>query len=1393
SAPGYERLERPAIARDKIRILAVLGNQTGIDTEADRQLLTQLAPTAEVIFLVEPHRRELNQQLWDAHGWDILFFAGHSASQADRATGQIAINPQQRLGLSDLKHALQQAIAKGLQLAIFNSCDGLGLAHDLQALHIPQMIVMREPVPDLVAQEFLKAFLTSFTQGVPLYLAVRQAREQLQGLEDEFPCASWLPVICQNPAELPMVWQPQHQAVDQRIESVSPAQIPPCPYRGLAAFQEPDAPFFFGRETFTNKLLHLAPTQPLIAVVGPSGSGKSSVVAAGLIPRLRAAGDWLICSLRPSQRPFLRLAEQLVALLEPDRGETEQLLAANQLAAALQQGTVTLPDVMEQILYKYPAAKRSLLLVDQFEELYTLCQLDAERQQFLDQILALLPSGVACTLVLTLRADFLESALAYRPFADALSRFAPELIGPMNAADLETAIAQPAALMQVKIADGLTIRILESISQAPGNLPLLEFALTLLWERQQRGELTHAAYDAIGGVNQALAVYAEQVYAKLAAIEQKQVQRLLTQLVRPGEGGADIRRLATRSEIGETNWPLVRRLADARLVVTNRSADGVETAEVVHEALIREWQRLRQWMEEVRTFRLWQERLRSLIRQWQVSDRDDGALLRGAPLLEAQFWLQEQSADLSPEEQDFIQRSLASQQQEQSERHRSRRRVILGLSLGLFGAVVLGAIAAWQWERAEIQTRNAQLSARSFSSEALLASDKAFDALLEAIRAGHQLQHQSGVTPTTRMRVASSLLQALYTVQERQRLEQHRDSVTSVSFSPNGQILASASTDRTILLWRLDGTLQKTISGHGDRVTAVQFSPDGKLIASSSADQTVRLWQADGTPLQVLPGHTAAVTSVSFSPDNKTLASASSDGTIKLWQRNSQPLKTWKTQGGSIQHLSFGLQGQILASAHRDGSIKVWKLNGTLRQTLKGHQGPVNMVHFSPDGQVLASAGNDQTIRLWNLSGAPPQVLPGHRGAATALSFSPDGQQLASVGGDRTVKLWNLKGKLLQTLPGHSSRIETVSFSPDGQLLASGSGDRTVKLWQVQRRALQTIGDRSSITSLSSDPSPQSHLIAAGNRDGLIQLWHPNGQLLRQWQGHATSVYSIRFSPNGQTLASASADGTVKLWRQDGTLLTTLTGHSDAVYEVSFSPDGQTLASASFDHTVRLWNTTGQLRHILWGHEDLALTVRFSPDGQTLASAGKDSTIRLWRLDGLPLKTLAGHNSSVLAISFSPNGQMLASASGDNLVKLWSIDGRLLNILRGHSNTVTSLGFSADGQTLVSGSADNTVKLWSLDGTLLKTLQGYDGSVFGATFGPNNQQILSISNGKVVWWNLELDWLMQQGCDWISNYLRTNPTVNSRDRQLCPGSSQHIIGQLKSKIRKASFWRHSSQ
>jgi signal transduction histidine kinase len=450
--------------------------------------------------------------------------------------------------------------------------------------------------------------------------------------------------------------------------------IPPCPYRGLLAFREQDAPFFFGRGTFAERLFDAVQRHTLVvAVVGPSGSGKSSVVSAGLLPRLRqaAAGHpagegWAIAQFRPGSNPFDELADALLPLLEPGMTKTDRLVEVSKLAKALQQGDVALSRVATQIPEENPEAGHLLLVIDQFEELYTLCPDPATRQAFLDLLLqAVSPApapphpSASLHLVLTLRADFFGQALAYRPFADALDAAQKLMLGPMTRQELEAAIVQPARRQGVAFEDGLVARILDEVGEEPGNLPLLEFALTQLWERQEAGRLTHAAYEAISKVEGALMHYADQIYARLDEAEQEQAQRIFVQLVRPGERTEDIRRLATRVELGESNWELVRKLADARLVVTDQDPVGQEVVEIAHEALIRGWGRLRTWMDEDRTFRIWQEMLRAALRQWEASGRDTGALLRGVPLAEAKRWLAERGDDLSQDEQVYVRESVA--------------------------------------------------------------------------------------------------------------------------------------------------------------------------------------------------------------------------------------------------------------------------------------------------------------------------------------------------------------------------------------------------------------------------------------------------------------------------------------------------------------------------------------------------------------------------------------------------------------------------------------------------------------------------------------------------------------------------------------------------------------
>ncbi len=445
-----------------------------------------------------------------------------------------------------------------------------------------------------------------------------------------------------------------------------PDSLPDCPYQGLSAFKEDKSDFFFGRETFIDDdfqdgnfvgqgLVRLVETKALVAVVGASGSGKSSLVFAGLLPRLRRSGNWLIESLRPEKQPFFRLATALMHQLEPDLGPVEQIAKANALAETIQK--YGLANVASQILQEY-SGTRLLLIIDQFEELYTQCSAE-ERDRFIDVILEGINKAVGLKVVLTLRADFCGQAYAYRPLADALHG-ADLKLGPMNRKELRQAIEKPAELMQVRFEKGLTDWLLDDVEREAGNLPLLEFALTELWKMQRERSLIYQAYVKLGGVARALATHANTVYARLSQEDQKRAQRIFVQLVRPGDGTEDTRRVANRSEVGVENWDLVTHLAgeSARLVVTSRNEEVEETVEIIHEALLREWKQLDKWMNQDRTFRVWQEELRVGLRRWQKNGKQETDLLSGSLLSGAEAIQNERLPDLSSEEQEFIQLSL---------------------------------------------------------------------------------------------------------------------------------------------------------------------------------------------------------------------------------------------------------------------------------------------------------------------------------------------------------------------------------------------------------------------------------------------------------------------------------------------------------------------------------------------------------------------------------------------------------------------------------------------------------------------------------------------------------------------------------------------------------------
>jgi WD40 repeat protein len=561
--------------------------------------------------------------------------------------------------------------------------------------------------------------------------------------------------------------------------------------------------------------------------------------------------------------------------------------------------------------------------------------------------------------------------------------------------------------------------------------------------------------------------------------------------------------------------------------------------------------------------------------------------------------------------------------------------------------------------------------------------------------------------------------------------------VFSMTFSPDGKLLAIGDSNGEIHLWQVS-TFKQVLSlkGHESWVWSVSFSPDGQTLASSSQDCTAKLWDIrTGQCLRTLQG-SDLIRSVELSPDGKILASGHVDATVRLWDVSTGAcLKTLQGHDRSVWSVSFSPNGRILASSSDDRTVKLWDIaTGECLRTLSDHTSWVWSVSFSPDGQTLASS-DDRTVKLWDVpTGECLQTLSGHTNWVRSVRFSSDGQTLASSSDDRTVRLWNAHtGKCLKTLQGHDYGVWSVSFNPDSQTLASSTGgdNPVVRFWDVHTGQCIKILQGYAGSVLSVRFSPDGRTLASGSHH-IVRLWEVlTGQCIHELNGHTSWVRSVNFSPDGKTLASSSEDQTIRLWDVNtGLCLKTLHGHDSGVLSLSFSPDSQILASSSDDQTVRLWDAqTGQCLKTLGGHKGWVWSVRFSPDGKTLASGSLDFTIRLWDVHtGQCLKTLGGHKGWVWSVSFSPDGKTLASSSDDRTVRLWNVqDGDCLKVMRGHTKGVWSTSFSpVTGHTLATSSEDKTIKVWNIDTEICtKTLQGHSNGVLAVDFSPVTGHLLA--------------------------------------------------------------------
>jgi WD40 repeat protein len=1106
-----------------------------------------------------------------------------------------------------------------------------------------------------------------------------------------------------------------------------------CPYVGLRAFQAEDAEMFFGREQLTGELVSRVRAGRFLAVFGPSGSGKSSLLRAGLVPRIRAENRGPVVLLNPGPHPLEECAAHLAA-------------QANTSASALHRDLTDDPRALHltvlRILHDQPADADLLLVVDQFEEIFTLCADPAERTAFIDALLTAARAGNARTrVVLGVRADFYPHCSEYPSLVDGL-RDAQLLVGPMSTDELRRAVSLPAARAGCTVEGALLARVVaDAGGQANKALPLVSHALRQAWSHRRGNTLTVAGYDAVGGVEHALARTAEDVFTALTPEQQRLVRSVFLRLVALGDRTEDTKRRLYRRELGTDPdiTPVTERLVQARLV----TIDG-DSLEIAHEALIHRWPRLREWLSADRDVLLTHRQLTEATRNWERLDRDAAALYRGTPLDRALGLLGSDVVTLTAPELDFLHASARARDLEAVRARRRIRRlrqlITAAMAFALL-ATAAAAVAAQQWSVATRQRDDAVFNQVLSEADRLRQSDPSLSAELDLVAAKLRPADQGVYT-----RLISTANAPLATP-----LAGHTGNVYLTSFSPDGRTLATASADGTARLWDVHDPTRPTqlgrpLYGHTGWLSSAVFSPNGHILATAGADGTVELWNvADPAhPVRLRPslsGQDGSNYLVSFSPDGHILATADEDHTVRLWDITDpthpaalgQPLAG---AAGPVRSVAFSPDGHVLAAGGDDATVLLWDVSDPLHparvgQPLTGHTAIVHSVAFSPDGRTLASGSQDGTVRLWDVTqptNPTPlgQPLTGYAGAVWSVAFSPDGQTLATASADSTARLWNVADlrqprQLGPALAGSGGDLYAVAFSPDGRGLATGSADGVTRLWSLPTALLT--GHQGAVTSTAF--ARNSNLIATGADDNTVRLWNvtqPAGPVpvarLPAAPGYLSSCGACRddvqFSPDGRVLAAVSYDQMLRLWNVDDPSRPTpatppIPLNTRYVASLAFSPDGRTLATGYDDDTEQLWDVTDDTHPVplarLTGHQDNINSVAFAPTGHILATAGADRTIRLWDVTDLRhptmSSTLVGHTNAVVSVAFSPDGHLLASGGADQTVRLWNVTDPAhptptATPLAGHAESVSSVAFSPDGHLLASASTDQTVRLWNV-------------------------------------------------------------------------------------------------
>ena len=1180
-----------------------------------------------------------------------------------------------------------------------------------------------------------------------------------------------------------------------------PAEIKGSPFRGLAAFGAKHAPVFFGRSRDITKVIDRLKDAaekgcPFLLVDGASGAGKSSLVRAGLVPRLTAAGVvpsvdiWRVAVMRPAEivgDPFAALARALL-VAESDLPEAEQgrppalpelsasdFPRADDLAALLAHADASAPkpilstfSAIEQTAREKEGYGRAvkvalLLVVDQLDELFGADIGNDIRARFA-QLLRLLARSGRVWVIATLRADLFDHFLSQKDLKQLKDDGSSYDLAPPDAAALAEIVRAPAAAAglvyesDTKTGERLDERLLADAERAD-LLPLLQFTLNQLFEARERrdhgGQLTFAAYRALGGLEGAVEKEAEAAFARLGATEQARLPRLLRELVAPA-GDATVTAARAAFDIrpvpladaayDDASARLVQALIDARILLSSGEG-GQATVRLAHARVLDSWQRASKIVADNADFYRIRAEVEEQRRRWDAAGRRRDLLIgRGRPLAEAESIVRNFSGELPTATREFV--------------RRSGRRARLMQTLTAAAAVIFAAVAGvavYEWrhtvslQREAVEKRDQLLVSQSrFLVDRANQGNQAGDAGTAMLLALQALPDtRSGVGRPMVHEAEAALFAAYQDLKERIVLKGHDGVLWSARLAPDGKRIVTASEDKTARVWNAENGDQLAIlRGHTEGVRVASFSPDGRQVITGSTDKTARLWNAETGQQSAVLEHDGVVRSAAFSSDGRRVVTASDDKTARIWDvQTGKQIAALTGHTARVRDAAFSPNGRYVLTSSDDKTARLWdSKTGEPVHILEGHTQSVRGVAFSPDGERAVTTSLDHSARVWSVETGKQSVILGHGDVVTSAAFSPDGQRIVTASDDNTVPIWDAQmGERIVTLSGR-----TAVYSPDGRSIVTSDGD-TARIWNADNGKLAMVlrGHRSRVTGAVFSPDGRSVLTASD--DKTARLWSAGTETNTQMAvlaAHTGSAGRAVFSPDGRRALTASDDNSVRLWDAEaGRQIATFTRAGSGM--AAFSPDGRLVAIPDNNTVVvRDANTGEREDRIFQGHSAAVQSVAFSADGRRIVTASDDRTARVWDLQtGGQIAALTEHTAPVRSAVFSPDGLRVVSTqtpqrsgnvtivtSNDSVALLWdALSGRVILRFEGDMVQLYDATFSPDGKRIVTASGDNTARIWdAATGKPIAVLSGHSDSVLSAAFNSRGDKIVTASADETV-------------------------------------------------------------